>query len=466
MPYQQTKQQKNQQNGTTYFSFANGMVYNIPPEVGKQGMVRYMKNFQLWENFPRPTKIRGYETLDGEADSANTEELIWNLFFLRDMKNDKGRILAMRDNSGDAKARLISTPLDTLSWSAVKTDMDAGDYYQVAPWLFQTSSGDSGWLYLCNGTSAVKTDGQNAYDIGNSAPGSAPSASAGSAGNIDGTTKIAVSYDYGKYGRSNLGPTTTISVTDKEIDLTSIPTGGSNVQQRVIWRTDERTWAGEEEEIFFETLIINDNSTTTATLTDVGDVILAAPQEPDDKSVPPSPAVIERYAERMFYAGGGIKDGRIYYSNKFLPDEIRDPANAANSTEIDDVGAQEGNDIVAMQSAQNQLYIVTNKSIWVLQGRGFKNWQLRRVHSKGTYSPRTCRVINGMLYFLGNDFEGIYRTNGRKLQNITSGNEAFFREMDPQWAKRAYAVVNPMTKEYKIGLHSDAYTSGGAAQGE
>lgn len=465
-PFQQVKNQPNRESNRTQFSFAQGMVYNVPPEVARKDAVRYMKNFELHSDFPRPTKINGYEQLDGEIDSANTEELIFNLFYLRDIPNSKGRLIAFRDDSGDSDANIYSTPLDSISWSKIKDGVDDGAYYQAAAWLFQVSGGDDQpYLYMGNGTDLVKTDGSNVYDVGNSAPGSSPSASAGSAGDINGTTKIAVSYDYGEFGESNLGPSTSITVSDKEIDLSSIPTGGSNVTKRHIWRTDERTYAGEASETFYLAQTIDDNVTTTATLTEAGEVLIASDIEPEDNSVPPKASVVERYAERMWYAGGKIEDGRIYYSKQFLPDVIKKPSNTSKSTHIDDVGAQDGNDIVAMSGGERQLFIFTNKSVWVLKGRSFQNWKLRKVHEIGTYSPRTVKMINGSVYFLGSDFKGIYRTNGRKLERVTAGNEAFFRTIDPTWAKRYYAWVNPLTGEYKVACRETGGNGGGAVGG-
>lgn len=462
----QVQQSELRESSKVQFDFSKGMISNLGPEIAPGSGVRFMKNFELHSNFPRPTKINGYTSFDGEIDSANTENLIFNLFFIRDTVNGKGRLIAFRDDSNDANARIYATPLDSISWSNIQDGVDNSSYYQAATWLFQNSSGnDVPYLYVCNGTDFYKIDGQNSYSAGNSAPSSAPSASAGSAGNIDGTTKIGVTFDYGEFGESSLGPTTEVTVSDEEIDLSSIPTGGSLVEGRNIWRTDERTYRGQAEEIFFLAKEINDNSTTSTTLTDDGEILVAAKQLPDDNASIPTPSVIASYANRMWYAGGNIENGRIYYSKELKPDVTKKPGNTASNNAIDSVGARDGNDVVAMAGAERQLFILTNKSVWVLRGRGFQNWQLNRAHNIGTYSPRTVKVINGRCYFLGSDFEHIYRTDGRNLESVSSGNESYIRGIDPNWAKRFYAIHNPLSGEYKIGVHRPGGASGGPQSG-
>lgn len=95
------------------------------------------------------------------------------------------------------------------------------------------------WAYLANGTTFIRSDGTNVYEVGITAP-TAPSVATGAAGALSGDYRYRVTYVDSDGFESNGGTVSAqVSPSSEKVELTGIPTGNSDegVAERKIYRT-------------------------------------------------------------------------------------------------------------------------------------------------------------------------------------------------------------------------------------
>lgn len=211
-------------------------------------------------------------------------------------------------------------------------------------------------FYMANGVDKIQVyDGTNIWDAGYTIPASGVTATEGSAGVLlAGTYKYHVTYYYVD-GESNPNETeTSITITaDKKIELTNIPTGGSRVTQRKLYRT---TKDGEE---FHLLTTIEDNTTTTYS-DNIPDGGLGATMD-EDNDVPPVVSYAINHKGRMWYAGDPDHPSRIWYSKALHPEAV-DPFGYW------DVGRDDGDIITGIAVNLGALVIYKQYSTWIIKG--------------------------------------------------------------------------------------------------
>jgi len=176
------------------------------------------------------------------------------------------------------------------------------------------------WYYLVNGSKFIRTDGSSVYEVGITAPASAPSVAVGAAGNLTGDYQYKVTFVDGDGFESNASTaSSTVSPSSQKVDLTNIPTGSSDedVAQRKIYRT---TAGGS---IFYLLTTITDNTTTTYE-DDVVDSNLGATTPPTNHDKPDADFVNITVCRDRWFASKN-ENRRLYYSLPF-PNERGQPS--------------------------------------------------------------------------------------------------------------------------------------------
>lgn len=152
--------------------------------------------------------------------------------------------------------------------------------------------------------------------VGITAPTSSPTVAAGSAGLLTGVYKYCVTFvddqgnesnTYLTNGIANYG---TVTVTEKQISLSAIPTGGAGVLYRRIYRTISQ---GEQ---FLYLTQINDNTTTTYTDNNE-DTSLGSPLQYDNTNPISTIRQIFTSGQRIYLVDGS--DGRTLWASKIDP---------------------------------------------------------------------------------------------------------------------------------------------------
>ena len=211
-------------------------------------------------------------------------------------------------------------------------------------------------FYMANGTDKVRVyDGTSVWEAGYTKPATAVSAAQGATGVLlAGKYKYHVTYYY-KDGESNPNDTETeVTITaDKKIELSNIPTGGSRVTQRKLYRT---TKDGDE---FHLLTTIEDNTTTTYS-DNIPDGGLGATME-EDNDIPPVASMILNHKARLWYAGDPDNPSRLYFSKALHPESV-------SSFGYWDIGRDDGDIITGLAVNLGALVIFKQYSTWVISG--------------------------------------------------------------------------------------------------
>ncbi len=440
-------QQANTKQGKSQVNFGKGFQPNRYPLVAQDGGVRDILNFELATNYPNPTKSEGYSGYNSSGTQIGGSGPVYWMQTLYNGKAGNDYVLAIREESTGGTVNLHGAERTSKSFAL----LDSGKSVNaVQSERFNVAS--SQWRYIV-GPDNIKTDGSNVYVIGNTPPSTGFSVSKSSTGSIDGTTKVRVAYLYEGFGESNAGDSVDFTVSSGNIKIESLPISSSSlVNKRKIYRTDERFGGGSE---YWLAKTIDDNTTSTTTLTTTGDVIIANQALPDDNSPIPNAQLVQKFANRVFYAGGDIEDGRIIYSKVLKPDQYEAPDNALSPNVIDSIKGED-RVIMGMGASRTSLFILTTESVWVLNGRSPQNWSFNKVHNVGTRSPDSVLVIDGMCYFVGSDLENIYRTDGRNLQNIGKPINNYISRAKWENADQFWAIHDTKKNTYRLYLrHRD-----------
>lgn len=194
---------------------------------------------------------------------------------------------------------------ETGTFSDLKNNITAG-----LRWLGVTFKK---WHYLGNGTdNNQRTDGTKIHtrDMGCPAPTTACTAAIGSGTGLTGAYSYKITFRYDGYQESNGSPASnSVTVTNEDIDLTSIPTSSETdiVIARKIYRTEA------DGSTYKLVTTITDNTTTTYT-DSLADGSLGA-NIPTDHDIPPNCKYFLLHDERILMAGNTANPSRVYFTD-------------------------------------------------------------------------------------------------------------------------------------------------------
>lgn len=442
-------QEPNRKGGGSGFGFPKGWRGNIPPEASDQRILRDCFNFQFHSAFPNPKKIEGYTRYTASTEVPPGTADVYLLERLYNGQGGEDYLIAMRENSSTGASLFANDVYNTPDFGTLKSDFTAGNIPFAQVW----EKGSKGWAFIVDGNEGIRTDGSTVTDIGNAAPTDSFNVDSGGAGSINGTTDIVVTFQYGEFGESDPSDSQQITVSDQNIVLSSLPQGGSEVNEKNIYRTDERSFGGITGNEYRLATTIADSITST-TLTTAGDVLVSAEELDESNAEIPAAQLIENYANRMFYAGGDIENGRLIYSKSLFPGVYEEPDEAGDPNVIDSIKG-EGERITALVGGRKKLWIFTDERTWILRGRAESRWTLHPVHNVGTLSPKAAVLVEGAVYFVGSDKQHVYLSNGNEIKTVTSGIKNWMRTVDWNAPERFWAIYDRNTKEYRLYVRHD-----------
>jgi hypothetical protein len=176
------------------------------------------------------------------------------------------------------------------------------------------------WYYLANGTTFIRTDGTNVYNVGITSPDSAPTVATGAAGNLTGDYYYRYTFIDNNGFESNASVASAlVQPSSEKVELSVIDAGASadDVAQRKIYRTK----AGGT--TYYLLTTIADNTTTTYS-DDVTDANLGTTTYPTDHNKPDTDFTnISLVRDRWFASKTDSR--RLYYSKPF-PNERAQPS--------------------------------------------------------------------------------------------------------------------------------------------
>lgn len=260
--------------------------------------------------------------------------------------------------------------------------------------------------FLVNGTDRKKLRGTTLEEFGIDAPVAAPVIAAGAAGSYSGAYEARVTFYNGNTGtESSAGPTSTaVTITSTQIDVSSIPTSGdSQVTARRVYLRNTATMAQ-----FYLATTVNDNVTTTATLTGSdATLITTGPDTDSHDRVPATAKYLMWHNNRMFAAD----DGNLYYSKAELPE-------AFDAEAIEPINPEDGQKITGLSAIGDILVIFKERSTWGLFGFGPNEWVLRLISpTVGCTSFRSIVRHGEDIYWWS--AEGLCRWRGRgQIENL------------------------------------------------
>jgi len=177
--------------------------------------------------------------------------------------------------------------------------------------------GAGNYVYMTAGGRPFKDDGTTKTDLGVEAPTSAPTLAEGEDGTPSGTYKGLVTYVNADGVESDRSPESSeLTVSSKEIDWDDIPTGGSDVVSRRLYRTVDGG------DVYYLITEIEDNTTTSYTddYTDseIQNSDYIAPDQ-GTNGVPPDSTIVWLHGNHMFYVSSDDQR-RVYFSKVYGTD--------------------------------------------------------------------------------------------------------------------------------------------------
>lgn len=253
--------------------------------------------------------------------------------------------------------------------------------------------------FVVNGQEGKKFDGTAVSRFGIARPAAAPTTVAGSAGSPDGDYEFAVTYGNTVTGQeSSRSPASAVTVSSDAITVSLVASADPQVD--IIYLYVRKASLNNE----FWRLVVgttpatNDAggfANTTADITvDVTDtqlnaLILLAPSESENDPPPAGVFDLAWHRNRMFACDAV----NLYYSQTGKPESF-DPAN------YEAVNADDGQLIVGITVAFDQVVIFKTNSIYVLDGYTPEDWVIRQVEpSIGAVSKRSIAFANGYLWW-------------------------------------------------------------------
>ena len=273
-----------------------------------------------------------------------------------------------------------------------------------------------GWVFIATTGGMRKTDGTNLFNWGIAAPTTAPSATAGSAGNLNGTYQWRVTFvrKQGTYiVESNPSPASApLSLTNQRANLTIPTSPDPQVNARRIYRTGgtRTTW-----DLVAE---INDNTTTTFTDNTADSALVGAPTLSFYHDPPPVATIVVAHRERLFLAGNSSYPTRVFFSTfgepEYFPPMTPDDPMGGSWFEV---GQQDGQPVTAMAPVGTMLAIFKTRSCWLLRGESQADFVLQPFANIGAASHRSVAPYAGLVFLW--DGTNLFLYRGESFENLS-----------------------------------------------
>ena len=273
-----------------------------------------------------------------------------------------------------------------------------------------------GWVYICTTGGMMKTDGTNLFKWGIDAPTTSPSATAGDAGNLNGTYQWRVTFvrKQGTYVvESNPSPASApLSLSNRAANLTIPISSDPQVNARRIYRYGgtRTTW-----DLVAE---IPDNTTTTYTDNTPDSNLVGAPTLSFYHDPPPVATIAVVHRERIFLAGNPSYPTRVYFSTfgepEYFPPSTPDDPYGGSWFEV---GQQDGQPITGFATVGTMLAIFKPKSCWLLRGESQADFVLQPFGNIGVASQQTIAQYAGMAFLW--DGTNLYLYRGESFENLS-----------------------------------------------
>lgn len=260
------------------------------------------------------------------------------------------------------------------------------------------------------------------YDWGVDNPTEAPIGTAGAAGNPNDTYSLyytfVVKFPNGRVYETGPSPAGSVTVSSEQILWSNIKTCPYSGSGLVIHRKLYRYSTTLAEKYLVAT--ISDNTTTTYTDNVTDATLLLGTILSTTTYQPPPDNIVDAvdYLNRVFV----IAKNYLYWSEVGIPFAFP----AANSILI----SREGEDLVALVSWGDQLYIAEEKAWHRLQGSDATTWAIRGTFAgEGVINKHTLKATKYGI--VGLWYDGIYIFDGTVSKNITKDilKDSFFSDM-------------------------------------
>lgn len=285
---------------------------------------------------------------------------------------------------------------------------------------------------LCNGVDAnlKTTDGKTYYNLGITAPSTAPTAALGAAGVLTGDYSYKITFYNSTLGHESnpSSASNTVTASSDQIDLTGIPVStDSQVNKRRIYRT--ATGGG----VWLWLADINDNTTTIYT-DNAADSTLGVAIEGFANGVPPVAAFWELYKGYVFLCSPNSSD--VYFSTQNKP-------NAVNSNDFRSLDKSDGDIVRGLKRLFDYIVAFKDGSIWNGFGDNRTNFTfVRQVSDIGTRTHHGIVEVPGQNRFIfpveGQDF---YSYNGAVADPIGTDIQTLVRSINKSKLEKIYGGV-------------------------
>ena len=306
------------------------------------------------------------------------------------------------------------------------------------------------WLYFADFNDEPKRwDGTSLTKWGIAAPGTAPALAVGAAGNPSGTYRYKVTFLNAEGTESENSPASAdITVTDQQIDLSSIPTSpDGQVTKRKLYRF------GGTLTDYYHIVTIADNTTTTYTDNTI-DTAVGGVLDPYPRFPAPKAKALALHFNRIFAANTSY--GGVNYPHGFVWSRARRPENFYDLSIPDPAGIK-GKAILNAIELGESLYFFKEEPPFALRGANEDTFYLDPSYVQvPCTSADSVTVIHSMVGFLGLD--GYYMFNGLTANKITTKiDPIFLTELNQaQVAKVAAAFDQKKNRVYIIYPESPA----------
>jgi len=296
------------------------------------------------------------------------------------------------------------------------------------------------WQYLNYVYAANKVDPPQKYDgtswspMGIAAPSSAPTLAVGAAGTLNGTYTCKVTFKTATI-ESNAGPASgSVTVANQQINISNIPLGPAGTTARVLYFFKQGVSS-----TYQRAIEINDNTTTTATLTtDQPSWTTTAPSTNDP---PPTGAWLTvLFKNRLWKAGDPANPRRVWFSQIFVPE-------AWPSTFYVDVPFSFNDEVTALFVLGDLLLIFGHVEVYLVIGDTPFSFIVRR-----SFAPRGCpspwaivRVENTVLYL---SRFAVLAFDGAQARILSDPIEPHFTGVFPNVAAMNYDAADKATLAY------------------
>lgn len=273
-----------------------------------------------------------------------------------------------------------------------------------------------GWAFICTTGGMRKTDGTNLFNWGINAPTTAPTASTGTSGNLNGQYQWRVTFIRNAGGylvESNPSPASNILTLSNQRANLTIPTSSDpQVTGRRIYRFGgtQNAWKFVAE--------IPDNTTTSFTDNTPDSDLVGAPTLSFFNDPPPVATIATVHRERIFLAGNSSYPTRVFFSTfgspEYFPPSSPDDPDGGSWFEV---GQQDGQPVTALVPVGTMLAIFKTRSCWLLRGESQADFILMPFGNIGASHQNAAISMEGFAFI----YDGIhlYNFDGSKFVNMT-----------------------------------------------